>query len=467
MSAGLAVCRAVRGWGRTIAPVSIRLRHAGALAYVPANFIGLGYEKSSAAVTGLLSVTNARYVQLVSNLGGKGVARIGGIVSDFSRYDAEGQSVAEPKNTVITRASLEQLNGFLEKTGWTVIWCLNFGQGSLTEAIEEAKDVVGVFGSRLDAIEIGNEVDNYGKGIKPLRAPPYTYEAYRTEYDAWHDAIAKSVPGVRFAAPDTATSVEWVERMAEDAKGEVQLLTTHYYRGGQKQGSADELTYPDANLKTKLERLGRASVEGGIPWRMCETNSFSGGGLPGVSDTMLGALWTLDYMLLLAQYGCSGVNMETGVNQLGFISSYSPIEDDGAGINTAGVPYYGMLAFVAAVAGSPEILLIDFDPQGINLTIYVCGAGGKPRTVVVVNRDRSQDAEISIAELGMGRAIAHRLLAPSSDSRSGVTFGGASVNADGRWTPTSAEHIHDALVTVPRMSAVVIRSLATEARRGR
>ena len=54
----------------------------------------------------------------------------------------------------------------------------------------------------------------------------------------------------------------------------------------------------------------------------------TGGGRPGVSDTMAGALWVLDYMFTLAQYGCAGVNTETGVNQLDFISSYSPIGDD-------------------------------------------------------------------------------------------------------------------------------------------
>ena len=191
---------------------------------------------------------------------------------------------------------------------------------------------------------------------------------------------------------------------------------------------------------------------------MCETNSFSGGGLPGVSDTFIGALWTLDYMLLLAQYGCSGVNIETGVNQLGFVSSYSPIQDDGKGTNTAGVPYYGMLAFAAARKGCPEILPIDMDTQGVNITAYVLGEGGKARAAVVVNRDTAQDAHLSIAELGMGNVMALRLLSPSPDSKNGVTFGGASVDAEGKWMAKSREPIHGGSVTIPRMSAVVLRS---------
>jgi hypothetical protein len=455
--AGMAISQAMQGWGRTGTPIVIRLRQASPLARVPANFIGLGYEKSSAATIGLLSVANSRYVRLVRNLGDQGVVRIGGIVSDFSRYEPEGQSVAEPKNTVVTRKCLEQLSAFLKKTGWTAIWSLNFGSGSLDDALREVKDVAAILGPHLDAIELGNEVENYGRGVKPLRTPPYTYEAYRAEFDAWHAALVKAVPGLRFAAPDTAASVDWVERMAKDPKGEVQLLTTHYYRGGQRQGSAEQLIEPDPSLRSKLERLARASQESGIPWRICETNSFSGGGLPGVSDTMLGALWTLDFMLLLAQSGCSGVNLETGVNQLGFVSSYSPIQDDGAGNNTAGVPYYGMLAFAAALAGAPEALPIDFDSGGINLTVYVCGAHGNPRSIVAVNRDTSQDANLSVAELGMRNLTALRLLARAPQSKSGITFGGAAVDALGEWRPRTAEPIHNTHVAVPKMSAVVLR----------
>jgi len=445
-------------WASIDRPIAIRLRDADPLARIPPNFMGLGYEMSSAASIGLLSVTNPRYLRLVSNLGPKGVLRIGGIVADYSSYQPLGQVVAEPKHTVVTRASLEQLSAFLNATGWTAIWSVNFAQGTLEEAVAEARDVASILGAHLDAIEIGNEVENYGRGEKPFRKPPYPYEAYRAEYEAWHRAIANAVPGVRFAAPDTAASTDWVERMAKDAKGEVQLLTTHYYRGGQRQGNAEQLTSADPDLKAKLERLEGASRESGVPWRMCETNSFFGGGLPGVSDTLLGALWTLDYMLLLAQFGCAGVNIETGVNQLGFVSSYSPIQDDGKGSNTAGVPYYGMLAFAQAIAGSPEVLPIDLDAGGINLTAYALGTGRKPHAVVVVNRDHSRDARVSIAKLGIHGATALRLLSSSPEGKTGVTLGGASVDAEGRWAAKQQERVGGGGVAVPRMSAVVLRS---------
>jgi len=238
----------------------------------------------------------------------------------------------------------------------------------------------------------------------------------------------------------------------------VQLLTIHYYRGNQRHGSPEQLLYPDPVLMDALIRLRAASEASGIPWRMCETNSFSGGGCPGVSDTFLAALWTLDYMLLLAKYGCSGVNIETGVNQRGFISSYSPIQDNGNGVNTAGVPYYGMLAFAAARSHCSEILPIDLDTRGINLTAYVLGAGGRPRSLVAVNRDPSQDAHLSIVKLGLGSVAALRLRAPAPESKTGVTFGGASVNPGGTWQAVEEERIDQGMLTVPRMSAAVLHA---------
>jgi hypothetical protein len=86
-----------------------------------------------------------------------------------------------------------------------------------------------------------------------------------------------------------------------------------------------------------------------VPYRLCETASFSGGGKPGVSDTFAAALWALDYLFVLASHGCGGVNMETGVNHLGRISYYTPISDDLAGHYSAAPEYYGLLAFAQFV----------------------------------------------------------------------------------------------------------------------
>jgi len=454
-SASLAIAPAATGHAQTASAIALKLTRAAPVE-IPANFMGLGYEMSSVATPGLLNIANQRYIALIRGLGPQGVLRAGGIVANYTRYLADGTATAERQNTVITRATLEQFAAFLEKTGWTAIWSVNFAQGTVEQAIEEARAVAEILGPRLLALEVGNEVDTYGRG-QPFRSPSYDYASYRKEYDTWHDAIAKSAGNIRFAAPDTASALDWVEQMARSATGDVQILTTHYYRNGQKKGSADQLLVPDPRLLDIAARMRAASQQSGIPWRMCEINSFSGGGRAGVSDTFVGALWTLNTMLLLAQSGCSGVNMETGVNQLGFISSYSPVEDNGHGVNSAGVPYYGMLAFAEAFAGCHQLFPVEPGNGPDTLAAYVLGSAGKPRSAVIVNTDRTNDARISLSGLGMDRAEILRLQAPAAESRTDVTFGGAPVDASGRWRAKSKERFHGATVEIPRMSAALIR----------
>ncbi len=424
---------------------------------LPPDFIGLGYEKSSAAKAGLLRTGNARYVHLLRNLGGRGVLRIGGIVADFSHYGAQGQSKATAKDTLVTRADLEGFAAFLKTTGWSTIWSLNFGRDTLDDAVLEAKTVAAIFGNSLQAFELGNEVENYGNGSAPLRTPPYTYETFHAEFVRWRGAILQAMPCARFAGPDTANSVEWVERMAADGRGDVQLLTTHYYRGGQKQGTFDQLLHADARLQTELDRLRKASLASGVPWRMCEASSFYGGGLPGVSNTLAGALWTLDFMLLLAANGCAGVNIETGENQLGFVSSYSPVQDDGHGVNTAATPYYGMLAFAHAAAECTQILPLRIRAGDANATAYALGSRDALRSAVIVNREQTRNVRVNLAAMKLRQARVFRLTGPSFDSTTGVTFAGAAVGADGTWKAAAREPIHDATIAVPAMSAVVVR----------
>ena len=454
----MALSSQLRAFAEGRIPVSLKLARAAPVE-VPANFTGLGYEMSSLAMPNLLSPANQRYVELVLGLGPQGVMRVGGIVANYTRYVPSGPSQFDRQNTLITLAVIERFAAFLNKIEWSAIWSVNFAQGTVDDAIKEARAVFDVLGSRLLALEIGNEVDNYGKG-QPFRPAVYDYDGYRKEYKKWYAAIAKAIPGIAFAAPDTARTANWVERMAQDAKGEVQLLTTHYYRNGQARGTAEQLLMPDARLDDVLVQLRSSSQTSGIPWRMCEINSFSGGGRPGVSDTFFGTLWTLNVMLLLAQYGCAGVNMETGVNQLGFVSSYSPIQDDGKGVNSAGMPYYGMLAFATAFAGCHQLLPLESAVGNDSLHAYVLGARSKARSAVVINMSAATCADVSFANL-MKRAKILRLSAPGPDSKSGVRFGGAQVDKRGQWRATTSEQNHKGEISVPPMSAAVI--LATPA----
>jgi hypothetical protein len=209
-----------------------------------------------------------------------------------------------------------------------------------------------------------------------------------------------------------------------------------------------------------LATLRTASLNSQVPYRICETNSFCGGGQPGVSDTFGAALWVLDFMFQLAYAGCAGVNIETGVNQLGFVSSYSPIRQNPRGAYIAMPIYYGMLAFAHASRG--RCVAVDCNADGTNVAAYAVLEGQTGLSVTIINKETSIDADVDLSiakELHGGRVL--RLSAPSLDSKEGVTFAGSSVSSDGKWQARSSEFLHGSqsrnIIRVPAGSAAVLK----------
>src|SRR5690349_21354860 len=125
------------------------------------DFIGFGYESSAVAREGYFSPSNAHLVQLYRALGPHGLVRIGGNVSDHTRFvpDGAAQVQSEKGTTVINQKVLQDFGDFLRATGWKAMWGLNLGTGTKEEAVQEALAVHRALGDRLQSLEIGNEVD--------------------------------------------------------------------------------------------------------------------------------------------------------------------------------------------------------------------------------------------------------------------------------------------------------------------
>jgi hypothetical protein len=166
-------------------------------------------------------------------------------------------------------------------------------------------------------------------------------------------------------------------------------------------------------------------------------------------------------MFILASAGCAGVNVETGVNQRGFISSYSPIGDDENGHYWAAPEYYGMLAFVQAGAG--RIIASTIDAGNRNITAYATQPAKDRTLLTLINKEPSSDAVVEIdggasAPFRGGSFV--RLSGPSLESKSDVTLAGASVTAAGLWKPAPSEDVSTSRrafeVRVPAASAAIV-----------
>lgn len=433
------------------APLTLDIKIGGPLQLPPIGpgFIGLGYEISSVSRPGLLGAGNEVYARLVQQLSKQGVIRVGGNTADYAHYRVEGAPVSSPYGTLVNDAVLLDLGAFLRETGWQLIWALNLGSGTEAEAIAEAKAVMTAAGDRLLAFEIGNEPDLFSH--EKHRAAGYTYEAWLADYRRYKSALRAQLPGIPLAGPDVAGKTDWVTRFAADEGKDAVLLTHHYYREGQNPTSTiEKLLGEDPKLLPQLATLRSASELCGVPYRICEVNSFSGGGRPGVSDTLAGALWALDYLFTLAMHGCAGVNMETGVNQLGFVSSYSPIGDDEHGHYTAKPEYYGMLAF--ALAGRGTLLEVSTGDSPAAIKAYATSTNGTDLRIAVINKGPdAAHLQIHTGRAGLSSGHILRLTAEKVDATTGVTLGGAQVSAEGIWRPTSREAMRptDGVLTVP------------------
>jgi hypothetical protein len=442
-------------------PVTVRVDTGQTLGAIAPDFMGLGYEISSVSRPGLLAASNPVYVQLVRTLGARGVIRVGGNTSDYAHYSPSAPPVSTSFGSVINDAVLRDLGAFLNATGWNLIWGLNLGIGTEEEAIAETKAVLSAAGKNIRAFEIGNEPDLFARNKH--RGPDYGYPEWLADYRRYKAALRARFPQLPLAGPDAAVKPDWVTHFAADEGSDAVLLTHHYYREGQNPTSTiEKLLGPDPKLLPELERFREASRSSQRPYRICEVNSFSGGGRPGVSDTFAGALWVLDYMFTLASYGCSGVNMETGVNQLDFISPYSPIGDDEHGHYVARPEYYGMLAF--SVAGHGQFLKTELTSDVTGLSAYATQPSPGSLSLTLINKTPRAHLVTGDCQgpLKPRHADALRLSASAIDAKNGITLGSAEVSPSGTWkrSHTDRLEIRDGqfTISIPPYCAAIIEA---------
>jgi hypothetical protein len=439
-------------------PVRVQIQPKSSLGRIPADFMGLGYEVSSVSERGLLTGSNLAYVQFVRTLAPAGVIRIGGNTSDYATWSPDGPAVSSPKGTVVDRRGLADLGTFLRATGWRLIWGFDLGQSGgrapIDQAVDQAVAVASSVGDRLLAFEIGNEPDLFPGVHRPGN---YSYADYYAEYRRFKKAIRDKLPDAPFAGPDVIVHADWLQQFAATEAADLKLLTYHFYPEGPPDNptsTIENLLKPNSLLPGLLGLLQSASRSSGIPYRICETNSCFGGGKPGVSDTMAAALWGLDFLFTLAQFNAAGVNMQTGVNHLGFLSYYTPMSADGVR-----PLYYGMLAFSLASRG--ERVQLTLDPAGLNITAYAVRSDRGEIWLTLVNKEATRDAHVRAACPGIAKASAIRLTAPSLASKDGVLLGASPVNKAGKWSSGAPEPVRvtggEFEIAVPAASAAVLR----------
>jgi hypothetical protein len=165
-------------------------------------------------------------------------------------------------------------------------------------------------------------------------------------------------------------------------------------------------------------------------------------------------------MFMVALRGGDGLNLETDINQKGWVSHYSPIFRDQVGKLIARPEYYGILAF--SLAGVGDLVQTSLSSTGVNVKAYATKTRKRELWVAVINKDLSKPATVAMSlPPSYARAACFRLTAPSLESTEHVTLAGAEVSPDGTWIPAQSEAApvknEVATLSLPATTAALIR----------
>jgi hypothetical protein len=422
-------------------PVSVLIDTHRPGRQVPGRFLGLSFEAAALAQIARYA-DRGNLVTLLRSLG-PGVLRFGGVSADTQ---VAWTDPATPRpawaRRVIDARDLRSLGRLAARSGWKVLLTVGLVHFEPAAAAREVAAAKAALGSRLAAIEVGNEPDAYGQhGFRPL---PWTFARYSAEVSVYRRAIARAVHGIRIAGPGVSGSKVYLTWGPGEAHAQrPALLTGHHYPLGCHQippPSIERLLSAETRSleRQSLERFTSVSRSSSIRFRMDELGSVSCGGTHGISDAFASTLWATGYMLQAMASGVAGVNFQGNpANCMG----YSPVcagspELLGGGVLGAQPGWYALLLATKLIGARPLPTTLVSRTQPNILVRAFMSASGRLRVAIV--DDEPPGSPSAALRLRVGRRYATAALltltAPSPTATTGVRLGGGAVAKDGSWS---------------------------------
>ena len=449
-------------------PVSVTVSPpaAGGLS-VPADFVGLSFGMRALlpnrAGAHFFSPTNQPLVTLFRNIGVRHL-RLG------------GTSVEWPATTPIPGpAEIDDLFAFARAAQvQKVLYSFRLLETNanlhydLTNAVL-AKYIWDHYRAQLDAFAIGNEPDH--KKVYGLHEVAATnFPAYLAKWRRFAAAITQTVPEAKFSGPDACSGrLGWPTRFAQALKptGLLKDITEHFYVGGAgrdvspAKGIDDMLSAGWLGRNRELyKHMALPVLADGVPYRFTEANDHFSGGVKGASETFAGALWALDFLHWWAAHGAQGVdfhNTQWVANDV--------ITHDAAGALRITPKGYGFKAFELGGYGTIEPAALS-NPKGLNLTAYAVRTT-TGHLLTIINKEHGPAGRVASLTLTAPANAQHAevLFLTATDANpaatTGITLGGDAISSDapwqGKWSPLSASQPGRYTLSVPALSAAILR----------
>jgi hypothetical protein len=433
---------------------------------IGADFAGFSYEKTH-VMNGSFTSNNTNMIALYKLLGTP-MMRLAANDVDVCSWAGTGtapsQPTGQPFTKSITTGGVDQLCGFLAAAGTKAIYGVNFQLGQPTASSAEAAYVMGACPSSIVGIEIGNEPDKFA-----------SWAIQQADYERFADAIL-ATPGALLVGPGATTgsaasfTAPFADSMTAKYGSKFVLLTQHSYvaAAGSTDATLPNLLITTSKLTGIFDTIQAAATKNKLPgWRMDENNTFAGHGQQGLSDTLISALWAIDYMFEAAKRGASGINFHNGETGMDGTRPfyYEPIKEDKGVVVQVQPEYYGLLLFTEAGVGSMVSTTVNTSAQ--YFTAWAIKANGF--TSVVLNNRNASGGVNATVDLGAAVSSASAIYLEATPAANltategNVTLAGAKVSVAGDW-PRNPPYIqtvsgHNITVYVPAATAALVRVL--------
>ncbi|MGI8427923.1 MAG: glycosyl hydrolase family 79 C-terminal domain-containing protein [Solirubrobacteraceae bacterium] len=463
-------------------------------------FVGLSFEFDAVrAYTGHdPRAINPVLEQLIRNLAPeqRPSLRIGGDSTDSTGWQTPPASSQPGASYILTSGWMQTTRALARALDARLILGIHLKDGRAGVARTEASALLaGVGRANVQAFEIGNEPELYGKfpwyrprlghprpgfgqtrfGHKIYARPPgYDFQSFTADF-ARIGAVLGAVP---LAGPATG-AIPGTRLLAEllNSTPSPAVVTFHRYPLNRCFTAPTSRAYPtlsnllapraSSGLVDRIQPYVRLAHRRGRTFRVDELNSVACGGAHGVSDTFASSLWMLNTLFEMARIGVEGVNIHTfpGARYAPFSFGHA----NGRWWGSVHPAYYGLLMFARAAPPGARLLRVGHSPAAKVKIWATLGRDGAIR-IVLINQsvERSHPVLIRPPVPGTGASI-ERLLAPSLDATSGLTLAGqhfAAPTATGTLTgselstpirPVAGTY----LVRLPAASAAVLTIAST------
>ncbi|UFW75198.1 hypothetical protein [Bradyrhizobium sp. WU425] len=433
--------------------LSIKANLAAGGLTIPSDFIGYSFNTTT-MLKGLLNGSATSLINLAKMVGSSGRLRVGGSDQDWSPAPNLTPQLASDLGAFVTALG----------AGWKCLYGLDLAINDPALAATQAGYLDAVMGSKV-SFHFGNE---------PMASGYLNTGNYAARWNSYYSSLIAALPAAALMAPDelSFSPVPTLVNGLTPTKNGLAAITMHWYVALGTPHTAEGLIATiRANILSVTNTTGffnNNEWAGSVPQVVTESNSFSGGGLPGVSDRLCAAIWYLNQAMVFAKGGFAGLCTHNNLAWDGSSgwangpvvgavkpNAYGALLVQPDLISCApGAIFYGIYLF-SKVLGQ-QILKAQTDSNANHTSLATLGPNGSAN-ILIANNDTVNSLVVTPDQTSVWTSANVLMLSGSGPYDAAPTLGGASIGVGGTWGGAPTPINFGQTVTIPPCCAALIQ----------